>query len=424
MPSLPSLLVVARKTYRWLSGFFWLMVQQYRAKSCQKSADSLTYVTLFATVPMMTVTYSMFSIIPAFQDLGDQFQALVFDHFLPNSEQDLGKYLKQFSEQARQLTVFGLLFLLISAYLMLKNIEQNFNAIWGVPRGRRGIANFLLYWAILSLGPLLLGAALAMSTYLASFRLLVGTYDSLGVFELIFRLTPWVLTWAAFTLLFAAVPNCKVPVRHAMIGGFVTTLGFQGLKTAFGLIVGHSSFTLVYGAFAALPLFLLWVNLIWTVILGGAVFVHTINAHQIGLRDRNYPDLFASLLILWRCYRASAVGEAVPERELMHQGLAAEQWERIRAALVNHRVLGTNYQGDYLLSQNLKLLSLQRLADILNLPRQLPQDREYLQALPWGPTALEYLAKVDASQDAVLAVDVASLFEQYKEPGRVPTNGA
>jgi membrane protein len=424
MPSLPSLLVVARKTYRWLSGFFWLMVQQYRAKSCQKSADSLTYVTLFATVPMMTVTYSMFSIIPAFQDLGDQFQALVFDHFLPNSEQDLGKYLKQFSEQARQLTVFGLLFLLISAYLMLKNIEQNFNAIWGVPRGRRGIANFLLYWAILSLGPLLLGAALAMSTYLASFRLLVGTYDSLGVFELIFRLTPWVLTWAAFTLLFAAVPNCKVPVRHAMIGGFFTTLGFQGLKTAFGLIVGHSSFTLVYGAFAALPLFLLWVNLIWTVILGGAVFVHTINAHQIGLRDRNYPDLFASLLILWRCYRASAVGEAVPERELMHQGLAAEQWERIRAALVNHRVLGTNYQGDYLLSQNLKLLSLQRLADILNLPRQLPQDREYLQALPWGPTALEYLAKVDANQDAVLAVDVASLFEQYREPGGVPANGA
>ncbi|HSX83791.1 MAG TPA: hypothetical protein VLE50_00235, partial [Cellvibrio sp.] len=91
---------------------------------------------------------------------------------------------------------------------------------------------------------------------------------------------------------------------------------------------------------------------------------------------------------------------------------------------VNHRVLGTNYQGDYLLSQNLKLLSLQRLADILNLPRQLPQDQEYLQALPWGSTALEYLAKVDANQDAVLAVDVASLFEQYREPGGVPENGA
>ena len=100
MPFLSSVDAV-RKTYRWLLGFFCLMVRQYQAKSCQKSAASLTYVTLFATVPMMTVTYSMFSIIPAFQNLGDQLQSLLFQHFLPNSEQDLGKYLKDFSEQAR-----------------------------------------------------------------------------------------------------------------------------------------------------------------------------------------------------------------------------------------------------------------------------------------------------------------------------------
>lgn len=412
MPLLPSLFEAVRKTYRWLLGFFCLMVHQYQAKSCQKSAASLTYVTLFATVPMMTVTYSMFSIIPAFQNLGDQFQSLLFQHFLPNSEQDLGKYLKDFSAQARNLTAFGLLFLLISAYLMLKNIEQNFNGIWGVPRGRRGVANFLLYWAILSLGPLLLGVALGISTYLASFRLLVGTYDSLGVFEWVFQLAPWVLTWAAFTLLFVAVPNCKVSVRHAMIGGLFTTLGFQGLKAAFGWIVGHSSFTLVYGAFAALPLFLLWVNLIWTVILGGAVFVHTIGAHQIVLRDRNYPDLFASLMILWRCYCASEKGMAVPERELLHQGLAAEQWLRIRDALVKNHVITANYQGDYLLSQNLRLLSLQQLSDILDLPRQLPQDKDGLTHVPWGADAIRILGAVDSTQEQLLSVSIAALFEQ------------
>lgn len=416
MPFLSSVDAV-RKTYRWLLGFFCLMVRQYQAKSCQKSAASLTYVTLFATVPMMTVTYSMFSIIPAFQNLGDQLQSLLFQHFLPNSEQDLGKYLKDFSEQARNLTAFGLVFLLVSAYLMLKNIEQNFNGIWGVPRGRRGVANFLLYWAILSLGPLLLGAALAMSTYLTSFRLLVGTYDSLGVFELVFQFAPWVLTWAAFTLLFVAVPNCKVSVRHALIGGFFTTLGFQGLKAAFGWIVGHSSFTLVYGAFAALPLFLLWVNLIWTVILGGAVFVHTIGAHQIVLRDRNYPDLFASLMILWRCYRASEKGMAVPERELLHQGLAAEQWLRIRDALVKNHVITANYQGHYLLSQNLYLLSLQQLCDILEMPRQLPQDKEGLANVPWGTEAMRILDGVDTSREQLLSVSIATLFAQQRPAG-------
>lgn len=404
---------LAHKTYRWLWGFFCLMVRQYQARECQKSAASLTYVTLFATVPMMTVTFSMFSIIPAFQNLGGELQSLLFQHFLPNSEQDLGKYLTDFSEKARQLTAFGLAFLVVSAYLMLKNIEQTFNAIWGVPRGRRGVANFLLYWAILSLGPLLLGVALAMSTYLTSFRLAVGTYDSLGVFEWVLQFAPWILNWAAFTLLFVAVPNCKVSVRHALIGGFFTTLGFQGLKAAFGLIVGHSSFSLVYGAFAALPLFLLWVNLIWTVVLGGAVFVHTIGAHQIDLRDRNYPDLLASLLILWRCYRASADGAAVSVRTLMHQGLSAEQWGRIREALVKNRIITSNYQGDYLLSQNLTLLSLQQLATILNVPRQLPQDHRYLRGLPWGPTAIQYLGDVDASREALLSASVAELFEQH-----------
>lgn len=424
MPPLPSLLEVARTTYRWLLGFFGLMVRQYQAKECQKSAASLTYVTLFATVPMLTVTFSMFSIIPAFQDLGDQLQSLLFDHLLPNSERELGKYLKEFSAQARNLTAFGLLFLLVSAYLMLKDIEQNFNAIWGVTRGRRGVANFLLYWAILSLGPLLLGVALAMSTYLASFRLLVGTYDSLGVFEWVLQLAPWVLTWAAFTLLFVAVPNCKVSVRHGMIGAFFTMLGFQGLKEAFGWLVGHSSFSLVYGAFAALPLFLLWVNLIWTVVLGGAVFVHTISAHQIDLRHRNYPDLLASLLILWRCYHSSANGAAVPERTLLHQGLSAEQWQRIREALVKNRIITANYQGEYLLSQNLKLLSLQQLAEILKLPRQLPRDQKYLRNLPWGPMAIQYMTDVDASRDALLDVNIAELFDLQAVPPVNPGESA
>lgn len=415
MPWLNTLWASVQKHYRWLLGFFCLMVRQYQAKSCQKSAASLTYVTLFATVPMMTVTYSMFSIIPAFQNLGDQLQNLVFEHVLPNSEQDLGKYLQDFSTQARQLTAFGLVFLLVSAYLMLKNIEQNFNAIWGVARGRRGVANFLLYWAILSLGPLLLGVALAMSTYLASFRLVVGTYDSLGVIETVLQFAPWLLTWAAFTLLFVAVPNCKVPVGHALVGGFFTTLGFQGLKAAFGWIVSHSSFTLVYGAFAAVPLFLLWVNLIWTVILGGAVFVHTINAHQIDLRDRNYPDLLASLLILWRCHQAAREGSTVPERALLRQGLSAEQWLRISEALVKHHVLTTNYQGDYLLCHDLHSLRLRELVEMLEIPRQLPKERESLADLPWGAEALAHLGAVDQFAQARLDRSVESLFSGIDE---------
>src|SRR5690606_21324134 len=208
------------------------------------------------------------------------------------------------------------IFLVISAYLMLADIEKNFNAVWGGLSERKGVANFLLYWAVLSLGPLLLGVGLVMSTYLASLRLFMDAHDALGILALVFEIAPFLLTTAAFTLLFVAVPNCKVPLVHGFIGGLATTLVFVIFKALFSWVVSKSSFTLIYGAFAIVPLFLLWINLIWTVILGGAVLVRTISIYQIGLKDRRYPDLLATLLVLWCFHQASVKGRSVNESSL------------------------------------------------------------------------------------------------------------
>src|SRR5690606_25872231 len=194
-------------------------------------------------------------------------------------------HLQDFSKQARNLTVFGVIFLVVSAYLMLTDIEKNFNQIWGGLSERKGVANFLLYWAVLSLGPLLLGLGLVMSTYLMSLRLVIDAYDALGILALVFEVGPFLLTTVAFTLLFVTVPNCKVPIAHGLLGGLVTALVFEVLKGLFTWVVARTSFTLIYGAFAIVPLFLLWINVIWTVILGGAVLVRTISIYQIGLKD-------------------------------------------------------------------------------------------------------------------------------------------
>lgn len=398
--------------YQWLQGFICLIVRQYLDKSCQKSAASLTYVTLFATVPMMTVTYSMFSIIPAFQHLGDQLQNLIFSYVLPDQEQDISRYLTTFSTQARQLTWVGGVFLLVSAYLMLKNIEKNFNAIWGVARGRHGVANFLLYWAILSLGPLLLGAALMMSTYLSSFRLLVGTYDSLGVLEWVFKYVPWLLTWAAFTLLFVAVPNCKVPVRHALIGGLVTTMVFQALKATFTWIVGNSSYGLVYGAFAALPLFLLWVNMIWMVILGGAVFVHSIKFYQVGLRDRHYPDLFASLVVIWNLQQSSLRGQNLSEWQILQLGLSTQQWQRLSETLLSQHIIAQTQQGDFVLCCDLQHLSLASLAQGIGQQPDWPAQDDQAQALPWQAAGEQQLGALDSERERRWAISLADLFAE------------
>ncbi len=390
--------------------FAKLIAERYWEKSCQKSAASLTYVTLFAIVPLITVTYSMFSIIPAFQDLGEDFQELIFSYMLPETGQELQVYLQEFSDQARRLTVVGVAFLVVSAYLMLANIEKNFNAIWGVLRGRRGVSNFLLYWAILSLGPLLLGAGLAMSTYVASVRLFMDDYDMLGVVSLVFTIMPWLLGVAAFTLLYAAVPNCKVPLSHALVGGIVATIGFELLKALFALIVGHSSLTLIYGAFAIVPLFLLWVNLSWTVILGGAVLVRTIGSYQIVLKERGYPNLLACLLVLWQFHKAAEAGGSLSDRELLQSGLSSEQWQLIRNALQQHRVIAATNQGDFVLARDLHRLKVSDLRVMLDIPDELPGEADHLKALPWYPEAAKRLGAIDEFVAGQLDQPLAELF--------------
>jgi membrane protein len=408
-------------TYRRMAKeFVLLMATQYREKACQKSAASLTYVTLFAIVPLMTVTYSMFSIIPAFKGLGEQLQQLVFAHVLPETGQELVAYLQEFSEQARNLTFFGVLFLVISAYVMLTNIEKNFNSIWGVLRGRKGVANFLLYWAVLSLGPLLLGAGLAMTTYLASLRLLMDAYDNLGLVAWVLEIAPLILTAAAFTLLFIAVPNCKVPFTHGLIGGVVTMVAFEILKGLFGWIVTHTSFTLIYGAFAIVPLFLLWVNLIWMVILGGAVLVRTISIYQIALKDRGYPDLLAALLVLWEFHQASLKGHSLADRRLISIGLSSGQWQRICARLQKAQVISATNQGEFVLCQDLHHLTLAQLAKILSQPHQLPEDTSKLNDLPWFDALQYHLGEIDNFTNARLAVSVVELFQNRLPPAAEP----
>ena len=145
--------------------------------------------------------------------------------------------------------------------MMLLTIEKAFNVIWRVRQPRRGISSFLLYWAILSLGPLLLGAGFAMSTYITSLSLISGPHALIGA-RTVLKAMPLLLSVAAFTLIYAAVPNTRVPLRHALVGGTFTAVLFETAKQLFGLYVSYfPSYQLIYGAFAAVPLFLLWVYL-------------------------------------------------------------------------------------------------------------------------------------------------------------------
>lgn len=395
--------------------FFRHLGKRFINDGCRQSAAALTYMSLFAVVPLMTLMYSMFSLIPAFQGLESQVQELIFSNFVPQSGAEIQHYLTKFSSQARKLSVAGAVILLITAYLMLTNIEQTFNNIWGTVGSRRGLSSFLLYWGILSLGPLLLGIGLMMHTYLVSFQLLVDEVDVLGITGMIFKALPLVFTWAAFTLLFIAVPNCKVSTRYAVIGGLITSVCFELAKIGFGTLVAHSSYTNVYGAFAIFPTFLLWIYLMWIIVLGGAELIRSMETFKTTWKGFDFPDLTAMLIILWECWHKQQHGNALSNRDVIQAGIDEQHWRRLRNLLMDNHMLAETASGHYVITRDPSQLHLTDLAALCGqgLSTQPSQKAvEALETYPWFDQFSDILNHANQQIDETLSLTIAQLFSE------------
>ena len=394
--------------------FLTYLVARFNRDGCRQSAAALTYMSLFAIVPMLTLMYSMFSLIPAFQDAGSQVEAWIFSKILPSSGQEITGYLSEFSSQARKLSSVGAIILMLTSYLMLANIEKTFNHIWGTDGGRRGLSGFLLYWAILSMGPLLLAAGMVMKTYLLSFQLMVDEVDALGISQYLFAYLPWLLTWMALTLLFVAVPNCKVQGRHAVIGGLVTTILFESAKALFSSLVAHSSYTSVYGAFAVIPLFLIWIYLLWVLILIGAELVRSLETFRLDGRGKKLPDLLATMMVLWHCWQRQQQGNSLSDRYMVDIGLDAEHWKRLRNLLVQQHVLEKTATGHYVLIRDLGSITLADVShwlgeNILS-PAHYGTDK-LLSDHPWYEKYDMLVGQTRSSLDTNFSLTVESLFK-------------
>lgn len=383
------------------------------ADDCRQSAAALTYMSLFAVVPIMTLMYSMFSLVPAFQGLGVQVQELIFSNFVPQSGAEIQQYLSEFSNQARKLSALGAVILVLTSYLMLANIEKTFNTIWSASGGRKGLSAFLLYWGILSLGPLLLGMGLMMRTYLVSFQLIVDEVDSLGLVALVFEYLPLLLTWLAFTLLFMAVPNCKVSLRYAVVGGFVTMVFFELAKLAFGMLIANSSYANVYGAFAVVPVFLIWIYCMWIIVLAGAELVRAMETFKGAWRGYDYPDLIAVLVVLWECWQRQQQGLSVADKDMFDEGIEQQHWRQIRDMLLKQNVLVATSSGRYVLTRDpgqLKLIDVMSFAGLGTFEQPGLKATESLQKYPWSSRVIQLMKNADQNLNELFSPTLAELF--------------
>mgnify|MGYP003493011042 FL=1 len=378
---------------------FWrFLLQRFLADRGISSAAALTYTTLFAVVPMMTVTFAMLSAVPAFQGVGEQIQHFIFRNFVPSTGAAVQEYLWAFTEQARQLTWVGVLLLAVTAFMMLVTIEQAFNTIWRVRKSRRGVSSFLLYWAILSLGPLLLGSGFAISTYLTSTSLLSGP-DAVAGAKTLLSFTPLLFSVAAFTLIYATVPNARVPLKHALIGGVFTASLFEVAKAIFGLYVSFfPGYQLIYGAFATVPLFLLWLYLSWLIVLFGAELVCNLSAPH-HWRRRGLPRLLVLLGVLRIFHQRQQRGQVVRHSTVQRAGwqLPGDEWGEVVAFLEAEKLICMTGSDGWVLSRDLSTYSLYQL----------------ISRCPWPTPRLEQLpAQLDEAWYPGLRVALESLYAQ------------
>lgn len=253
------------------------MVRQFLVDACFTRASALAYTSLLAIVPLMTLSLAVLAIFPIFDDVSKKIQDFVFLNFVAGSADIVQQHILSFAAAARQLSITGLIFLVLTAVMMVFNMETDFNAIWRVQHRRHGAAAFFIYLAVLIFFPVFVGLGMIISIDLGSLPWIKETSEALGLKPLLLHYLPYLLTWSAFALLYKTVPNCCVKIRHALVGSLVAMLLFEWAKFGFTwYLANFPSYELLYGALAAIPIFLMWLYLTWLIILFGAIVAHTI----------------------------------------------------------------------------------------------------------------------------------------------------
>ena len=283
------------------------------------TASSLTFTTLISLVPLVTVMLALFTAFPMFSRFQGALQQYFLQALVPdNIAKPVLLALTQFAGKANKLGSAGLIFLGITALALMFTIDRTLNAIWRVPKPRPLAQRVLVYWAALTLGPLLLGASLSLTSYAVS--------ASRGLVSELPGLLGWVLGLLQFALLatgmaglFRFVPNTHVRWAHAAAGGVFVALGFELAKRGLAWYVAVvPTYSVVYGAFATLPILLLWVYLGWVIVLLGAVIAAY--APSLAMRVVRLPDRpgerFALAVALLKALNAS--------RSTDQPGLSAE----------------------------------------------------------------------------------------------------
>lgn len=272
-----------------LRDLFNIFIKRCREDTITISAGHLAYVTLLSLVPFIMVTFTIMSAFPAFASVRSKLEHFIFNNFVPTASDVVHKYMSDFVSNASQMSAIGILSLLVVALLLISNVDKTLNRIWRTQSDRPIIYTFAIYWMVITLGPMLMGSSVVVSSYLTGLAAFTEEYTpGLGTFLL--SLVPSGAAMLAFTILYMVVPNRRVYARHALAGALVATIAFEITKSGFALYVTNfPSYELIYGALAVIPILFFWVYLSWIIVLFGAEFTCSLGEAFENKKAENEP---------------------------------------------------------------------------------------------------------------------------------------
>jgi membrane protein len=294
--------------------FVLALVTRFREERATQTAGSLTYTTLLSLVPLLSVALGISSVFPVFDEWIGSLQLFILENVLPDTPavNSIIDQLNSFTENAGRLTAIGVAGFIVTSVMLMLTVDNALNRIFRVQRRRTILHNVFIYWAVITLGPLLIGASLS-ATYMA-------VHESFGALQLdmlgdaLLGAIPFVLTCIALTLLYGVVPARSVEWQHALLGGVLAGIAFEIAKRTFAFYISRvPTYTLIYGAFATIPIFLIWLYMSWLVVLTGAIFTAMLPVFRAKPERHRVPgeELADALGVLGALARAHRGGRAV-----------------------------------------------------------------------------------------------------------------
>lgn len=387
-----------------------------------RMAAGLSYTSLLAIVPLTAIAFSMLAAFPVFENVKDQFQDAVFANLLPESANAMRQYFDGFVKNTASLSAVGIIALALTAVLLLGTIEADINAIFRVQRARNLASKLLVFWAMITLGPLLLGASFSLSTYFFAATKLMGVDVLKGPLGALTGFLPTLIIIILFTLFYFAIPNRPVRITTALIGGVVAGLVFALLRKGFGWYVAtFPTYQNVYGALSVIPIFLIWMYLSWTVVIMGGVLTASVSDWRRSGGLPGEADLrpgqrtVLALRILALLHEGARIGKRVRRRELLGQvGGGEAALDRVMEMLQKAGFIDETGRGGWVLIRDLETATLHDLGQAMRLGIR-NSDLEATGEDGWEGRLKARLGEMHDAEKAASTVSLRSILLAHEE---------